>query len=253
MSDTACAKEKAAPAHEKTEKNNNTRGAPDKFNGLTQRDLEILSHAWGAMKTQPEIDYQKLADACGMTNPRSASNAWSMIKKKLFINVPAPNKGDGTAAPATPGKKRKAPAAKKATVHGNDANDNDAAVKAEPGAEDGDDIQAEASPPKKARSRAKPKPRTPAKVKDEDKDGSDAGADEKEEDVKPPVKEKAKPKAKPAAKPKATAKAKKEAAAKEKEPEPKAEEDSEDGPDGADSVPAAATEDAEEGSVDGEV
>lgn len=57
MSDTACAKEKAAPAHEKTEKNNNTRGAPDKFNGLTQRDLEILSHAWGAMKTQPEVSH----------------------------------------------------------------------------------------------------------------------------------------------------------------------------------------------------
>lgn len=30
-------------------------GAPEKLNGLTQRDLEILSKAWGAMKAQPEV------------------------------------------------------------------------------------------------------------------------------------------------------------------------------------------------------
>lgn len=32
-----------------------THGAPEKINGLTQRDLEILSKAWGAMKAQPEV------------------------------------------------------------------------------------------------------------------------------------------------------------------------------------------------------
>lgn len=29
--------------------------APSKVADLTQRDLEILSKAWGAMKTQPEV------------------------------------------------------------------------------------------------------------------------------------------------------------------------------------------------------
>lgn len=45
MSDSAPAKKEA------------THGAPEKFNGLTQRDLEILSKAWGAMKAQPEVSH----------------------------------------------------------------------------------------------------------------------------------------------------------------------------------------------------
>ena len=58
MSDTAApAREKPAAGQDKPEKKETTRGAPDKFNGLTQRDLEILSHAWGAMKTQPEVSH----------------------------------------------------------------------------------------------------------------------------------------------------------------------------------------------------
>lgn len=161
-----------------------------------------------------------------MTNPRSASNAWSLIKKKLFINVPSA-KAAGAPKGETPGKKRKTPA-KKTPVE-----DDDAAVKDEAAADE-DDIQAEATPTKKARSRAEPKAKTPAKVKDEND-----SADEKEEEVKAtPVK-----KAKPAARAKANTKAKKDAAVKE----PKPEEDSDDGPDGADSVPA------HEAEVDGEV
>ncbi|KAH8903718.1 hypothetical protein BR93DRAFT_971327 [Coniochaeta sp. PMI_546] len=190
--------------------------APSKVGDLTQRDLEILSKAWGAMKTQPEIDYEKLAEACGMTNPRSASNAWSMIKKKLFANSPAT---DGPVKAETPAKKRKAPIKKTPAK--------DAVVKDE--AVD-DDIEVEATPTKKARSRAKPKPKvkSPAAVKDEDD-----SAEENENGVNnTPVKEKAKPA-------KANTKAKKDAQ------EPKAEDDS-DGPEGADTV---ATYEAPDGEV----
>ncbi|OIW26219.1 Clavaminate synthase-like protein [Coniochaeta ligniaria NRRL 30616] len=188
--------------------------APSKVGDLTQRDLEILSKAWGAMKTQPEIDYEKLAEACGMTNPRSASNAWSMIKKKLFANTPS---ADGAAKADTPARKRKAPTKKTPAK--------DAAVKDE---DADDDLEAAATPTKKARARAKPKPKakTAAVVKDED----DASSEEKEKAVNDtPVKEKAKPV-------KANTKAKKDAK------EPKPEEDS-DGPEGADTV--AANEDSD--------
>ncbi|EQB48490.1 hypothetical protein GCG54_00003687 [Colletotrichum gloeosporioides] len=80
---------------------------------LTDRELEILKHAWSCMKTPPEIDYPKLAEACGMTNPRSASNAWAAIKKKLFADMPAPAANeDGTAA-TTPAKRKRATPRKK--------------------------------------------------------------------------------------------------------------------------------------------
>lgn len=184
--------------------------APSKVADLTQRDLEILSKAWGAMKTQPEIDYEKLAEACGMTNPRSASNAWSMIKKKLFANTP-----DGAAKSETPAKKRKAPAKKTPAK--------DAAVKNE--AAD-DDLEAEATPMKKARSSTKPKVKAAAKSVSKVKD-EDSSADEKAKDYTPVKPEKTKPA-------KANTKAKKE---------PKSEEDS----DGADADVKVAE------AVDGEV
>jgi hypothetical protein len=103
------------------------------------------------------MDYEKLAAACGMTNPRSASNAWSAIKKKLFANVPAPNAKDGKApkTPKTPGSARK----RKAKVV-DDAPATSGAEKAE----DDDDEEAAATPVKK-RVRAKPKPKAKAPVK----------------------------------------------------------------------------------------
>jgi hypothetical protein len=145
-----------------------------------------------------------------MTNPRSASNAWSAIKKKLFADAPAAN-GDGAAAQTPGSRKRKAAAPK-----------NMSAAK-EAFAKDDDDISdevdAEATPSKK-RSRAKPKPKaksTPAKVKDEE--------DSSEEEVKQtPVKEKAvKGKAKNLKQPKS--------------------EDDSDGPEGADMAQSFAVDD----------
>ncbi|KXH36380.1 hypothetical protein CSIM01_04895, partial [Colletotrichum simmondsii] len=76
---------------------------------LTERELEILKNAWSSLKSAPEVDYAKLAAACGMGNPRSASNAWSGIKKKLFSDLPAQS-SDSTAKrkTATPSKRKAA-------------------------------------------------------------------------------------------------------------------------------------------------
>ncbi|GKT56491.1 hypothetical protein ColTof4_08963 [Colletotrichum tofieldiae] len=79
---------------------------------LTDRELEILKNAWNCMKTAPEIDYPRLAAACGMTNPRSASNAWGGIKKKLFADLPAPVDEDGNPI-VTPSKRKRVTATKK--------------------------------------------------------------------------------------------------------------------------------------------
>lgn len=45
-----------------------------------------------------QIDYEKLAGFAGMSNPRSASNAWAKIRNKLNVTT-----GDGTAV-STPKK-----------------------------------------------------------------------------------------------------------------------------------------------------
>ncbi|GKT44556.1 uncharacterized protein ColSpa_04737 [Colletotrichum spaethianum] len=89
---------------------------------LTDRELEILQHAWTCMKSPPEIDYPRLAAACGMTNPRSASNAWSGIKKKLFADMPAPADEDGNPV-ATPSKRKRGTPAKKKAVSAADEGD----------------------------------------------------------------------------------------------------------------------------------
>ncbi|KAF2030065.1 hypothetical protein EK21DRAFT_112358 [Setomelanomma holmii] len=79
---------------------------------FTERELQMLGWAMHSLKTgPPEIDYEKLASFAGMSNPRSASNAWAKIKNKLM--TPAP---DGT-VPATPkkaGGRKKAAATPKA-------------------------------------------------------------------------------------------------------------------------------------------
>ncbi|OHF00749.1 hypothetical protein CORC01_04066 [Colletotrichum orchidophilum] len=97
---------------------------------LTERELEILKNAWGSMKSIPEVDYQKLAAACGMTNPRSASNAWSGIKKKLFADLPAPVNESSSPASTPAKRKRTTPAKKKTTAA------------AAAGSDDGDELAA---------------------------------------------------------------------------------------------------------------
>jgi hypothetical protein len=55
-----------------------------------------------------QVDYEKLANYAGMTNPRSASNAWAKIRTKLNT---ATGDGASTTPKKTPKKKAAAPAA----------------------------------------------------------------------------------------------------------------------------------------------
>ncbi|KAH9822945.1 RNA polymerase I specific transcription initiation factor [Teratosphaeria destructans] len=111
--------------------------------GFTDRETLIMAKAWLCMSEQPKIDYDKLAQECGMTNPRSASNAWAAIKKKLLAmaggsgenGAEAAATAAAAAAPkSTPGKKR----GKKAADH-----------------VDGDGDEEGASPTKKQKTPAK--------------------------------------------------------------------------------------------------
>ncbi|KAL1794745.1 hypothetical protein ACET3X_006561 [Alternaria dauci] len=89
---------------------------------FTERELQLLGWAMQSLKSgPPEIDYEKLAGYAGMSNPRSASNAWAKIKLKLMS--PA---ADGT-APATP---KKTPRKKAAAAKQEDDDEEDADVAA---------------------------------------------------------------------------------------------------------------------------
>ncbi|KAJ9626900.1 hypothetical protein H2203_003356 [Taxawa tesnikishii (nom. ined.)] len=116
---------------------------------LTERERAILANAWECFDNEPKVNYDKLAEKCGFTNPRSASNAWANIKKKLAFPT-----GNGTAT--TPGK-----ATPKATT-----------PKKRVAKADADEDEAEAeTPTKKPRARkakAKAKP-----VKEESKEESE--------------------------------------------------------------------------------
>ncbi|TPX13505.1 uncharacterized protein E0L32_005976 [Thyridium curvatum] len=148
--------------------------APKMKGALTERDLEIMAKAWHCMKAEPEVDFAKLAELTGMTNPRSAGNAWRNIKTKLFADLPP-------AEPATPGpgRKRKTPAKsrakatpKAAAAPASDDEDNKLIATAD---SDVDELEAQ-SPTKKRKSPAKKAgkkaPLSAAKVEDDsDEDG----------------------------------------------------------------------------------
>ncbi|KAK4545547.1 hypothetical protein LTR36_002897 [Oleoguttula mirabilis] len=51
---------------------------------FTPRELEIMGKAWNCMTEEPKVDYDKLAELCSMGNPRSAGNAWRLIKAKIM-------------------------------------------------------------------------------------------------------------------------------------------------------------------------
>jgi len=105
----------------------NETGAATSTSAFTDRELQMLGWAMQSLKTgppevpyyplrispsasnTPQIDYERLAGFAGMSNPRSASNAWAKIKNKLLVNP------DGTAASPAPkkaggGRKKAAPA-----------------------------------------------------------------------------------------------------------------------------------------------
>jgi hypothetical protein len=65
-----------------------------------------------------QVDYKKLADALGMQNPRSASNAWSGIKKKLWAGSSAT--APGSEKKATPGGRKRKNAIKEVDADNDD-------------------------------------------------------------------------------------------------------------------------------------
>ncbi|KAK0649993.1 hypothetical protein B0T16DRAFT_457353 [Cercophora newfieldiana] len=81
--------------------------------GLSETDRKFLEHAITCLKSPPEIDLQKLAAKMGV-KPKTVSNRWGELRKKLFANAANAGSADGEEGasppvPATP-RKRKAPA-----------------------------------------------------------------------------------------------------------------------------------------------
>ncbi|KAG8167628.1 hypothetical protein KVR01_003317 [Diaporthe batatas] len=77
------------------------------YDSLTTREQEILGKAMTCLKVAPEIDFPMLAGAVNMTNPRSAVNAWSQIKKKMGWTMKAPESPGPAKTPGTGKGKRK--------------------------------------------------------------------------------------------------------------------------------------------------
>ncbi|KAK2037488.1 hypothetical protein LZ31DRAFT_570776 [Colletotrichum somersetense] len=145
---------------------------------LTEREYEILQYAWNCMKTPPEIDYPLLASACGMTNPRSARNAWGAIKKKLFADMPPAVDEDGNPI-TTPSKRKRATPAKKRAAPAFAADEGD-----ELAGSDGEEKLIVETPKKKRATPAKKKSAAAADAE---------GADDDEEAPETPAKKKRAP------------------------------------------------------------
>ncbi|KAI0599611.1 hypothetical protein F4775DRAFT_550657 [Biscogniauxia sp. FL1348] len=76
---------------------------------LTENETRIMGLAWRCFTSQPEIDWQKLADMGGYKNHRSCQNILAGAKKKLA--AASANLGSVKAGrPAGGGRKRKATA-----------------------------------------------------------------------------------------------------------------------------------------------
>ncbi|KAK3988724.1 hypothetical protein QBC44DRAFT_382087 [Cladorrhinum sp. PSN332] len=72
---------------------------------LSQREQKIMLYGLLTLEELPAINYPIVAQRMGMSNPRSVSNAWAVIKKKIKAFGEA---GDGEASaavrgPTTPG------------------------------------------------------------------------------------------------------------------------------------------------------
>ncbi|KAH9879398.1 hypothetical protein J1614_002838 [Plenodomus biglobosus] len=132
---------------------------------FTERELQLLGWAMQSLKSgPPEIDYEKLAAFAGMSNHRSASNAWARLKSKLMTP------SDGTAPPLTP----KKGGGRKKVVKEEGGDDANADAKAAPTpkktptprkrAAKKQDVDGDASPKKKSRAKSA------AKVESDDDD-----------------------------------------------------------------------------------
>lgn len=115
-----------------------------------------------------QIDYEKLAGEMGMTNPRSAANAWGAIKKKMAWTTAAQ---PATGGKSTGGKR------KKAATTDDDGDDQATPTK-----------KAKATPTKAPRKKATLRPKTPAVAKDSDSDNEGTAAGDEETKAEPEVK-----------------------------------------------------------------
>ncbi|KAI1194618.1 hypothetical protein F5X97DRAFT_327301 [Nemania serpens] len=62
---------------------------PPQSSTLTRTEELVLMQAWKCMDTEPKMNYQKLAELRGCTNPRSAQNVLGAAKKKIRAMVAA--------------------------------------------------------------------------------------------------------------------------------------------------------------------
>ncbi|EMF17333.1 uncharacterized protein SEPMUDRAFT_104602 [Sphaerulina musiva SO2202] len=144
---------------------------------FTEREKDMMAFAWQCFDDEPKVNWQKLAGLMGMSNERSAANAWGRIKKKLAQRVASANDGDnddeGSAAAASSTPKSKATTGKKRGRKPASAADDH---------HDDDDEDAK-PPPKKSRAKkAKGGASKALAVKDEVDDSAKAIKAEKVED-----------------------------------------------------------------------
>ncbi|KAK6956048.1 hypothetical protein Daesc_001318 [Daldinia eschscholtzii] len=99
----------------------------DKKIDLTDKEALVLAMAWRCFKTTPEIDFDKLAQLTGYTNPKSVKNLIHAVKKRTADGDESPN------APAKPTPKAKAtPTSRKRKVTHNDEGDSSDPVASTP-------------------------------------------------------------------------------------------------------------------------
>lgn len=145
------------------------------YESLSTREQEILAKAMTCLKVAPEIDFPMLASAVGMTNPRSAVNAWAQIKKKMGWTMATPDSPAVAKTPASAKGKRKVAVVKDEAGDDEDATATAKRAKATPKAR-----KKAAATPKKGKGAASPKSsdvadpeseEDKADVKDETPDG----------------------------------------------------------------------------------
>ncbi|KAI1800234.1 hypothetical protein F4811DRAFT_540148 [Daldinia bambusicola] len=84
----------------------------DKKVVFTEKEAQVLATAWICFKTHPDIDFEKLADLTGYTNPRSVQNVINAVKKKVAEGDKSPtttpkSTKSTTKAKTTPGPRKR--------------------------------------------------------------------------------------------------------------------------------------------------
>ncbi|KAF1983985.1 hypothetical protein K402DRAFT_396178 [Aulographum hederae CBS 113979] len=144
--------------------------APNKNMGLNDREVQFVAAVFRSLKSAPEIDYPKVAELMGMSNPRSASNSWAAIKKKMFPD----GLGATSSATSTPRKTATPRKTKKRAATPDDDGDS--------GEKDAETMKTPAKKARKARGKAAAKKEEEVKEEMEVEDG-EGGPVKEEEDM----------------------------------------------------------------------